>query len=221
MRLTMAFPTAMAAIALLGFSITAGPVDAATGAAEKMTDKAKPAAKTTAKNTGEKSKMTTVVIETSEGNIEVELNGEKAPISVANFLTYVDKKHYDGTIFHRVINGFMIQGGGFDEKMSQKPTGKGIENEAGNGLKNDRGTLAMARTNDPNSATAQFFINVADNAFLNFKNPSPSGIGYAVFGKVTAGMDVVDKIKDTATGNYMGMDDVPKKTMMIKTIRRK
>lgn len=217
MRFTMAFPKAMAAIALIGLSFAAGPVDAAKDAAGKMADKAKP----TAKKTGEKSKMTTVVIETSEGNIEIELNDEKAPVSVANFLTYVDKKHYDGTIFHRVINGFMIQGGGFDEKMSQKPTGKGIENEAGNGLKNDRGTIAMARTNDPNSATAQFFINVADNAFLNFKNPSPSGIGYAVFGKVTAGMDVVDKIKDTATGNYMGMDDVPKKTMMIKTIRRK
>lgn len=217
MRFTMAFPTAMAAIALIGFSFTAGT----TNAADKMAEKSKPTEKSTAKKTGEKSKMTTVVIETSEGNIELELNSEKAPISVANFLTYVDKKHYDGTIFHRVINGFMIQGGGFDEKMSQKPTGKGIENEAGNGLKNDRGTIAMARTNDPNSATAQFFINVADNTFLNFKNPSPSGIGYAVFGKVTAGMDVVDKIKETATGNYMGMDDVPKKTMMIKTIRRK
>ena len=217
MRLTMAFPTAIATIALLGFSFASQTANAA----EKMADKTKPAEKTTAKKTGEKSKMTTVIIETSEGNIEVELNGEKAPISAANFLTYVDKKHYDGTIFHRVINGFMIQGGGFDEKMNQKPTGKGIENEAGNGLKNDRGTLAMARTSDPNSATAQFFINVADNAFLNFKNPSPSGIGYAVFGKVTAGMDVVDKIKDTATGNSMGMDDVPKKTMMIKTIRRK
>ncbi len=211
-RFSAALP-AMTVITLLGLSFASKTADAA--------DKVTPTAKKLAKQVGEKSKMTTVIIETSEGNIEVELNGEKAPISVANFLSYVDKKHYDGTIFHRVINGFMIQGGGFDEKMSQRPTGKGIENEAGNGLKNDRGTLAMARTSDPSSATAQFFINVADNAFLNFKNPSPSGIGYAVFAKVTAGMDVVDKIKDTATGNSMGMDDVPKKTMLIKAIRRK
>jgi len=140
-----------------------------------------------------------VCMKTSLGEIVVELNAEKAPITVENFLGYVKKKHYDGTVFHRVINGFMIQGGGFAPeggKLVEKPSGKGIVNEGQNGLKNDRGTIAMARTADPNSATAQFFINVGDNAGLNF----PSGGGYAVFGKVVAGMDVVDKIKAVVTG---------------------
>ncbi|MGZ5278710.1 MAG: peptidylprolyl isomerase [Pseudobdellovibrionaceae bacterium] len=161
--------------------------------------------------------MTTVVIETSLGNMEVELNSEKAPISVENFLKYVDKKHYDGTIFHRVIKGFMIQGGGMTENMSEKKTEGQIKNEAANGLKNDRGTIAMARTSVVDSATAQFFINVVDNNFLNYRSPDPQGFGYAVFGKVTSGMDVADKIREVPTGG----GDVPKTAVVIKTIRRK
>ncbi len=143
-------------------------------------------------------KVSKVRLKTSQGDIVLELNAPKAPITVENFLGYVKKKHYDGTVFHRVINGFMIQGGGFKlegKELVEKETGKGIVNEGKNGLKNDRGTIAMARTNDPNSATAQFFINVADNAALNF----PSNGGYAVFGKVIEGMDVVDKIKVVQT----------------------
>lgn len=140
-----------------------------------------------------------VRLKTSMGDIVLELNPEKAPITVENFLGYVKKKHYNGTVFHRVIDGFMIQGGGFavtDGKLVEKASGKGIKNESQNGLKNDRGTIAMARTNNPDSATAQFFINVVDNAMLNF----PSNGGYAVFGKVVEGMDVVDKIKAVKTG---------------------
>ncbi len=143
-------------------------------------------------------KVSKVRLKTSKGDIVLELNAEKAPISVENFLGYVKKKHYDGTLFHRVINGFMIQGGGFKlegEELVEKESGKGILNEGKNGLKNVRGTIAMARTNDPNSATAQFFINVVDNAALNF----PNNGGYAVFGKVVEGMDVVDKIKAVQT----------------------
>ena len=139
-----------------------------------------------------------VRMKTSKGDIVIELNAEKAPVTVENFLGYVKKKHYDGTVFHRVINGFMIQGGGFTQDgqiLTEKATGKGIVNEGQNGLKNDRGTIAMARTSDPNSATAQFFINVKDNAALNY----PSNGGYAVFGKVVEGMDVVDKIKAVVT----------------------
>lgn len=166
-------------------------------------------------------KMTTVVIETSLGNIEVELNSEKAPISTENFLKYVDKKHYDGTIFHRVISNFMIQGGGMTEKMDEKKSDAPIKNEAANGLKNDRGTIAMARTSVVDSATAQFFINVQDNDFLNHKAPNPRDFGYAVFGKVTAGMDVVDKIKAVPTGNFSGMQDVPKTPVVMKSVRRK
>lgn len=166
-------------------------------------------------------KMTTVVIETSLGNIEVELNAEKAPISTENFLKYVDKKHYDGTIFHRVISNFMIQGGGMTEKMDEKKSDAPIKNEAANGLKNDRGTLAMARTSVVDSATAQFFINVQDNDFLNHKAPNPREFGYAVFGKVTAGMDVVDKIKAVPTGMTGGMQDVPKTPVVMKSVRRK
>lgn len=166
-------------------------------------------------------KMTTVVIETSLGNIEVELNSEKAPLSTENFLKYVDKKHYDGTIFHRVISNFMIQGGGMTENMGEKKSDAPIKNEAANGLKNDRGTLAMARTNVVDSATAQFFINVQDNDFLNHKAPNPREFGYAVFGKVTAGMDVVDKIKAVPTGMTGGMQDVPKTPVVMKSVRRK
>jgi peptidyl-prolyl cis-trans isomerase A (cyclophilin A) len=140
-----------------------------------------------------------VRLKTSKGDIVIELNAEKAPVTVENFLSYVNKKHYDGTVFHRVIDGFMIQGGGFaleGTSLVEKESGKGIKNEGQNGLANDRGTIAMARTNDPNSATAQFFINVKDNAMLNY----PSNGGYAVFGKVVEGMDVVDKIKAAPTG---------------------
>lgn len=144
-------------------------------------------------------KASKVRFKTNKGDIVVQLNAEKAPVTVANFLGYVAKKHYDGTAFHRVIDGFMIQGGGFaleNGKLVEKTSGKGIVNEGNNGLKNDRGTIAMARTADPNSATAQFFINVSDNVGLNF----PANGGYAVFGKVTEGMEVVDKIKAVATG---------------------
>ena len=143
-------------------------------------------------------KAAKVRLKTNEGDIVLELNAEKAPVTVANFLGYVNKKHYDGTVFHRVIDGFMIQGGGFKldgGNLVEQETGKGIVNEGQNGLKNERGTIAMARTSDPNSATAQFFINVVDNAMLNY----PSNGGYAVFGKVVEGMDVVDKIKAVET----------------------
>lgn len=165
--------------------------------------------------------MTTVVMETSLGNIEIEVDGEKAPISSKNFLQYVDDKFYDGTIFHRVIKGFMIQGGGFTEKMDQKKTREQIKNEAGNGLKNVKGTLAMARTSVVDSATAQFFINVVDNDFLDHQDETPRGFGYAVFGKVTSGMDVVEKIRAVPTGNKNGMDDVPTTPVVIKSIKRK
>lgn len=162
-----------------------------------------------------------VLMETSHGLIEIELNQEKAPKTVENFLKYVDSKFYDGTIFHRVINNFMIQGGGFTDKMQEKKTGAAIKNEADNGLKNEIGTLAMARTNDPHSATAQFFINVADNQFLNHTSPTGSGWGYAVFGKVTQGMHVVNRIKMVKTGSIHGHSDVPMDTVLIKSVRRK
>ena len=156
-----------------------------------------------------------VKLATSMGDIVVELNPDKAPKSVANFLQYVREKHYDGTIFHRVIDGFMIQGGGFTPDMQQKPTKAPVQNEAANGLKNDRYTIAMARTADPNSATAQFFINVKDNAMLNA--PSPDGHGYAVFGKVVSGTEVVDKIKAVATGNKGGHQNVPATPVTIQS----
>jgi peptidyl-prolyl cis-trans isomerase B (cyclophilin B) len=150
-----------------------------------------------------------VVLTTSMGEITLELDAKKAPKSVENFVAYVKAGHYDGTIFHRVMDNFMIQGGGFNDKMVQKPTKATIKNEADNGLKNNKYTIAMARTNDPHSATAQFFINVADNDFLNFSSPTDRGWGYAVFGKVTAGMDVVDKIKAVKTGNNGFHQNVP------------
>ena len=145
----------------------------------------------------------------SYGIITLELDAEKAPKSVANFLSYVNKGHYNNTVFHRVIPGFMVQGGGFEVGMKQKPTDGEIENEANNGLKNDNYSVAMARTNAPHSASSQFFINVADNGFLNHSAPSPSGWGYAVFGKVVEGKDVVDKIKAVKTGSKGGHSDVP------------
>lgn len=150
------------------------------------------------------------------GTIKIELDATKAPNSVANFLAYVNKGHYDGTVFHRVIPGFMIQGGGFAPGMNQKPTDKPIDNEANNGLKNDKYTIAMARTNDPHSATAQFFINVADNGFLNHTAPSAQGWGYAVFGKVVAGTEVVDQIAAVKTGQKGFHGDVPKEDVVIE-----
>ena len=152
---------------------------------------------------------------TDHGVITIELDAEKAPKSVENFLNYVKKGHYDGTVFHRVINNFMIQGGGFEVGMKQKPTDAPIDNEANNGLKNNRYTLAMARTQAPHSATAQFFINVADNEFLNHTAPSMQGWGYAVFGKVVAGTEVVDKIKGVPTGRRGLHDDVPEQDVVI------
>lgn len=165
----------------------------------------------------------TVIMETSAGGpIEIELNAKAAPETVKNFLNYVDKDFYNGTIFHRVIDNFMVQGGGFTADMKQKSTEEQIKNEAKNGLKNDKYTLAMARTPVVDSATAQFFINVADNSFLNH-NPSggDAGYGYAVFGKVTSGMDVVDKIKKAATKTMGGHENVPVETIVIKSIKRK
>jgi peptidyl-prolyl cis-trans isomerase B (cyclophilin B) len=150
------------------------------------------------------------------GVITLELDEQKAPKSVANFLEYVKKGQYDNTIFHRVIPGFMVQGGGFEPGMQQKPTGSPVENEAANGLKNARYTVAMARTQAPHSATSQFFINVADNEFLNHTAPTPQGWGYAVFGKVVAGQDVVDRIKAVSTGRKGFHDDVPLQDVVIE-----
>jgi peptidyl-prolyl cis-trans isomerase B (cyclophilin B) len=158
-----------------------------------------------------------VRMDTSAGTLRIELDDEKAPLSTANFLSYVHKGHYDGTVFHRVIKGFMIQGGGFEPGMKQKPTDAPIRNEANNGLKNRRGTLSMARTNDPNSATSQFFINLVDNAFLD---PGRGGAGYAVFGHVVEGMDVVDKMAAVKTGNKGGHQDVPVTPIEVKSARR-
>ena len=152
----------------------------------------------------------------NHGVITLELDAAKAPKSVANFLSYVNKGHYDNTVFHRVIPGFMVQGGGFAVGMKQKPTDGEIENEATNGLKNDNYTVAMARTNAPHSASSQFFINVANNGFLNHTAPSASGWGYAVFGKVVAGAEVVDKIKAVKTGNKGGHSDVPMEDVIIE-----
>lgn len=156
-----------------------------------------------------------VTLETNYGNIKIELDAEKAPKSVENFLSYVKAGFYDETIFHRVINGFMIQGGGFTIDMQQKDTQAAIENEADNGLKNDAGTIAMARTMDPHSATAQFFINVADNDFLNHTGKNSQGWGYAVFGKVVEGMEVVEKIKALPTGSNGPHQDVPVDSVII------
>ncbi len=160
-----------------------------------------------------------VLMETSVGNIELELYQDKAPKTVENFLKYVNSGFYNGTIFHRVIKNFMIQGGGFTQDMNQKPTNAPIANEAYNGLKNDRGTIAMARTNEPHSATSQFFINHKDNSSLNYKAQTIAGWGYAVFGKVTKGMDVVDKIADVKTGIKGFHQDVPVENIIIKSIK--
>ena len=159
-----------------------------------------------------------ITLHTNYGDITIELDFEKAPITAANFKQYAEEGFYDGTIFHRVIDGFMIQGGGFTEDFKQKETRETIENEADNGLQNVTGSLAMARTNDPHSATAQFFINVKDNAFLNHTAKNGSGWGYCVFGKVTEGMDVVNKIKGVKTGSKGFHQDVPKEAVIIQRV---
>ncbi len=159
-----------------------------------------------------------VTIKTNHGPITVELDKEKAPVTVKNFLNYVDRKFYDNLVFHRVIDDFMIQGGGFDKDLKLRPTDAPIKNEAANGLKNDKGTIAMARTPDPDSASSQFFINLKDNDFLNYKGPLPSQIGYAVFGKVTKGMEVVEKIGKVQTTASGQMRDVPSEPVIIESI---
>jgi peptidyl-prolyl cis-trans isomerase B (cyclophilin B) len=157
------------------------------------------------------------ILNTNMGAIEIELNEEKAPISVKNFVDYVESGHYNGTVFHRIINDFMIQGGGFDINMKQKPTRDEIKNEANNGLTNDKYTVAMARTMVPHSASSQFFINVKDNDFLNFKSEDTHGWGYAVFGKIVGGQDIIEKIKQVKTGSNGMHDDVPLEAVVIET----
>jgi|TARA_B100001093_G_scaffold62468_1_gene52497 peptidyl-prolyl cis-trans isomerase B (cyclophilin B) len=167
----------------------------------------------------EETGMTQVTIKTSAGDIQLELDGDKAPITVENFVSIANSGYYEGTIFHRVINGFMVQGGGLNADMSNKSSGTSpIQNEANNGLVNDRGTIAMARTMEPHSATGQFFINHKDNGFLNHTGENPQGWGYAVFGKVTEGMDVVDAIADVATGSSGGHQDVPLEVITIESV---
>ncbi|HEX9022512.1 MAG TPA: peptidylprolyl isomerase [Geobacteraceae bacterium] len=170
----------------------------------------------TALAAGSAAKNPVVLMKTSMGDVKIQLDPTKAPITVKNFLEYVKSGFYAGTIFHRVIPGFMIQGGGFTSDMQEKQTKSPIRNEAGNGLKNDRGTIAMARTGDPDSATAQFFINVVNNNGLN--RPAPDGFGYAVFGRVIAGMDAVDRIAKVKTVMRMGMQDVPEAPVVIKSV---
>ena len=160
------------------------------------------------------------VFETNYGSFTVELDFANAPISSKNFQNYADSGFYDGTIFHRVINDFMIQGGGFEPGLTQKSTKESIENEANNGLSNELGTLAMARTADPHSASSQFFINVSDNFFLDHKDTSPQGWGYAVFGKVVEGMDTINKIKACKTGSQLGHQDVPEEDVLISSVKR-
>ncbi len=161
-----------------------------------------------------------VVIETNYGKITLELDETKAPVTVQNFLAYVDSGHYEGTIFHRVISDFMIQGGNFTPEMEPKPTRPPIKNEAGNGLRNQRGTIAMARTNVVDSATSQFFINLKDNTFLDHKDRSSRGFGYAVFGKVVDGMDVVDRIGNSPTRTFKRFADVPVEPVIIQSVKR-
>ena len=157
-----------------------------------------------------------IKLETNFGDITIELDSEKAPLTAKNFLEYVNSGYYDNTLFHRVIDGFMVQGGGFEPGMKQKPTRSPIQNEAANGLKNEKYTIAMARTSDVHSATAQFFINVADNASLNYTSSTPRGFGYCVFGRVVDGMDVVDKIRKVKTGSRGGHQDVPLEDVVVR-----
>lgn len=193
------------------FILTFAAAGLMAGCDESAKTKEKPIQESEKQMTAEKTKQTKVRIETTKGDIVIELNEQKAPVSCKNFLQYVDEKYYDGTIFHRVIKDFMIQGGGMNAQMRQKPGNPPIINEAKNGLKNDRGTIAMARTNDPDSATSQFFINHANNDFLNF---GARDAGYAVFGKVVEGMDVVDKIAIVKTK----AGDVPVETITINSV---
>ena len=208
------------AVALAGGMSVSAQDDVATApvpgaAVEEIAAPAEPAPET------EQAKETDmVIIKTTLGDIKVKLAADKAPLTVANFLAYADAGHYNGTIFHRVIDGFMIQGGGFDANMRQKPTNAPIKNEAANGLRNKRGTLAMARTMVVDSATSQFFINVKDNGFLDFRAPNPQGFGYCVFGEVVEGMDVVDQIKGVRTTTKAGMSDVPLETVEILSVAR-
>lgn len=201
---------------------TAKKTDTKKTTAKKNTADKKPAAakKTTAKSAPKKqnNKNINLLMKTNIGEIKLELYPDKAPVTVENFVSYVKDNFFNGLIFHRVINGFMIQGGGFDENLRQKETKAPIKIESDNGLKNNRGTIAMARTNDPNSATSQFFINLVDNNFLNFRSPDVTGYGYAVFGKVTDGMDVVDKIATVPTGSFGYMQDVPKYLIQIESV---
>jgi len=211
------------AFILMTWSFSARAEEPAVTATAKKTDDQKAEIKKdkkTEKSASKKQSTTapTVVMTTSLGRIVLQLNSEKAPISTENFLKYVDQKHYDGTIFHRVIKDFMIQGGGFTADMKEKSTMAPIANEAKNGLSNLRGTISMARTNDINSATAQFFINTVDNQRLDYR--SDSNYGYAVFGQVTEGMDVVDKIRAVQTSSKGEYDDVPVEAVVIKSIRR-
>ncbi|SOD42180.1 peptidylprolyl isomerase [Nitrosovibrio sp. Nv4] len=157
-----------------------------------------------------------IKLHTNHGLITLELDNEKAPLTVQNFIEYVKSGHYDNTVFHRVIDGFMIQGGGFEPDMNQKPTRAPIQNEAANGLKNEKYSVAMARTSDVHSATAQFFINVADNSFLDYSSPTSQGFGYCVFGKVVEGQDVVDKIRQVKTGNRGGHQNVPLENVILE-----
>ena len=159
-----------------------------------------------------------VTLQTSMGDITLELYSDKAPETVKNFLRYAEEKFYDGTIFHRVVRSFVIQGGGFDARMAQKKTHATIKNEADNGLTNEKGSIAMARTNNPDSASSQFFINLKDNAFLNHKNKTPQGWGYTVFGKVIAGLDIVEKIGGVATISKHGHADVPAENVIVKKV---
>jgi cyclophilin family peptidyl-prolyl cis-trans isomerase len=180
-----------------------------------QSDKPQPTADNTTPNPGA---TTMITIKTTLGEMQAELYADKAPETVKSFLQYVKDGHYNGTIFHRVIANFMVQGGGFTRNMQQKPTRAQIRNEAANGLKNTKGTLAMARTSDVNSATSQFFINTVDNAFLDYRDATPQGFGYCVFGKVTKGLDVLEKIKAVRTGSVGGFDDVPTTPVEILSI---
>ncbi len=188
---------------------------------EKKTDDQKKEEKKVAKKGEKPVSKPIVIMETNKGNVEIELWPDKAPVTVENFLKYVDKGHYNGTIFHRVIANFMIQGGGFSPDMKEKGSDKPIKNEATNGESNKRGTLAMARTMVVDSATAQFFVNVVDNNFLDHRSKDPSGYGYAVFGQVIAGMETVDAIRKVKTGNKNGFDDVPVEAVTITSMKRK
>jgi cyclophilin family peptidyl-prolyl cis-trans isomerase len=213
---TMRVLTLVLALAVAAPMVTSSPAFAAKKKTSKKKESKKKGKESKAEEGGKHPK---VKISTSMGDITVELDRDKAPVSVKNFLAYIDKKHYDGTIFHRVISSFMIQGGEYDKGMKDKPCGEPIKNEAGNGLRNTVGTLAMARTNVVDSATCQFFINTKDNSFLDHRDETSGGFGYAVFGKVTSGIEVVHKIEGVATGSKDGMADVPNDAVIIKSVR--